>query len=74
MDNPNHEHSKDAERIIPSNRGQNTEEGREANLAPGDCRGCGASFPYCDCWSWDPANDDEADAREGWYTSMELLD
>lgn len=38
---------------------------------PGDCPGCGTEYPYCDC-SRD--EDSEAEAREGWYTAMEIID
>jgi hypothetical protein len=37
---------------------------------PGDCPGCGAEYPHCDC----AEDEGDAESREGWYAAMEILD
>lgn len=50
------------------------ETAEKEQLAHGQCGGCRADYPHCDCaLSGDEAQAAEADAREGQYTAWELL-
>lgn len=54
-------------------RSPQVQESERVEGKPGDCPGCGAEYPHCDC-AYLADEDGAADAREGMYTAWEIID